>query len=169
MVRVLEEFPQIRPTFNLTATLIEQIRAYEAGATDLFRETARIPPDDLDAPARAFLCEHFFAAQTERMIGDLPRYAEIHDRREGARRERGEADAWKDLSTADYRDLQVLFDLSWFGFKAREDFPELGALYEQGRTFTRHDVETVHAIQDEILRRILPAYREAAAQGRIEI
>src|SRR3989454_7141493 len=85
MIRVLEEFPGIRPTFNLTATLIEQIRAYEAGATDLFRETARIPPGDLDESRRAFLFEHFFAAQVEHMIGDLPRYAEIHARRERAR------------------------------------------------------------------------------------
>ena len=169
MVRVLEEFPQIRPTFNLTATLIGQIRAYEAGATDLFRETARIAPDDLDDSRRAFLFEHFFAAQVEHMMGDLPRYAEIHGRRERARLEHGEANAWKELSTADYRDLQVLFDLSWFGFKAREDFPEVRALCERGRNFTRHDVEMVHAVQDEILRRILPSYREAAAQGRIEI
>jgi len=169
MIRVLAEFPGIRPTFNLTATLVEQIRAYEAGASDLFREAGRIPADDLSEAQRAFLCEHFFSAHAETMIGALPRYAEIHARRESARAGRGHAEAWKELSTADYQDLQVLFDLSWFGFKAREDFPELVELIERGRDFSRRDLETVHAVEDEILRRILPSYRAAAAEGRIEI
>jgi len=169
MPRVLEEFPNVRPTFNLSATLIGQIRAYEQGASDLFRETARIPVDDMDESQRTFLFQHFFAAQVETMVSELPRYAEIHARRERARRRRGDADAWKELSTADYRDLQVLFDLSWFGFKAREDFPEVQALRDKGRNFTRGDLETMHAAEDEILRRVLPLYRAAAAAGRIEI
>ncbi|OLC55404.1 MAG: hypothetical protein AUH92_02220 [Acidobacteria bacterium 13_1_40CM_4_69_4] len=169
MVRVLEEYPDVRSTFNLTATLIEQIRAYESGASDLFRETARTPPDDLDESQRAFLFEHFFAAHVEHMMGDLPRYAEIRESRERARLRRAGGEAWKELSTADYRDLQILFDLSWFGFKAREDFPELKALCDRGRGFTQRDLETVHAAEDEILRRILPLYRDAAASGQIEI
>jgi len=169
MARVLDEFPEVRPTFNLTATLIEQIRAYEKGASDLFRETARLPADDLDETQRAFLFQHFFSCQVEPMISELPRYAEIHERRERALRRRGEADAWKELSTADYRDLQVLFDLSWFGFKAREDFPEVEALRVKGRGFTRGDLETVHEVENEILRRVLPLYRAAAAAGRIEL
>jgi alpha-amylase/alpha-mannosidase (GH57 family) len=169
MPRVLEEFPAVRPTFNLTATLIEQIRAYERGDSDLFRETGRIPAHDMNETQRAFLVQHFFAAPVETMIAGLPRYAEIHERRERAVRRRGSADAWKELSTADYRDLQVLFDLSWFGFKAREDFPEVQALLDKGRDFTRTDLERVHALEDEILRRVLPLYRAAAAAGRIEI
>jgi len=168
MIRVLEEFPGIRVTFNLTATLIEQIRAYELGASDLFRETARITAEDLDDAQRAFLFENFFAAQAGQMIDPLPRFAELHALRERARRERG-ASAWKELTTADYRDLQVLFDLSWFGFKAREDFPEIRALIDRGRDFSARDVRAVHAVEDEILRRILGLYGAAAAQGRIEI
>lgn len=168
MIRVLEEFPGIRVTFNLTATLIEQIRAYELGASDLFRETARIPAEDLSEAQRAFLFENFFAAQSGQMIDPLPRFAELHALRERARRERG-ASAWKELTTADYRDLQVLFDLSWLGFKAREDFPEIGGLIDRGRDFSVRDVRAVHAVEDEILRRVLALYGAAAAQGRIEI
>ncbi|HKB08062.1 MAG TPA: hypothetical protein VKF61_07295, partial [Candidatus Polarisedimenticolia bacterium] len=168
MIRVLEEFPGIRVTFNLTATLIEQIRAYERGASDLFRETAKIPAEDLGDAQRAFLFENFFAAQAGSMIGPLPRFAELHALRERARRERG-ASAWTELTTADYRDLQVLFDLSWFGFKAREDFPEIRALIDRGRDFSARDVQAVHAVEDEILRRVLALYGAAAAQGRIEI
>jgi alpha-amylase/alpha-mannosidase (GH57 family) len=169
MVRVLEEFPEIRVTMNLTPVLIEQVRAYETGGSDVFWEAAAEPAEDLDETRRAFLFENFFSAQTERMIGGLPRLRNLLDRREHACRVRGPEEAWRELSTEDYRDLQVLFDLSWFGFKAREDFPEIEALRRQGRSFTQEDLRTMHAVERTILGRVVPLYRDAAARGRIEI
>ena len=43
MVRVLEEFPDLRVTVNLTPVLVEQIGAYVAGGSDLFWETGALP------------------------------------------------------------------------------------------------------------------------------
>ena len=169
MVRVLEEFPEVRVTFNLTATLIEQIRAYEGGASDLFWETSAVPAGDLDEARRVFIFDHFFAAQERHMIADLPRYADLLERRNRARRLRGPAEAWKEFTTADYTDLLALLDLSWFGFKAREDFPELRALRERGLSYTRQNIADILAIEKEILRRILPLYSGAAARGQAEI
>ncbi len=169
MVRILEEFPDLRLTLNLTPVLVEQIRAYAEGGSDLFWEAAAVPAEDLDDGQRAFLFDHFFSAQPEQMIGALPRYADLYERRQGARRLRGPGEAWKEFALADYRDLQIFFDLCWFGFKAREDFPELGALQERGMSYTREDAGRVHEIERDILRRLLPLYRAAAAGGRIEI
>lgn len=169
MVRILEEFPEVRVTFNLTATLIEQIRAYEGGASDLFWETSAVPAGDLDEARRVFIFDHFFAAQERHMIADLPRYADLLERRNRARRLRGPAEAWKEFTTADYTDLLALLDLSWFGFKAREDFPELRALRERGLSYTRQNIADIHAIEKEILHRILPLYSGAAARGQAEI
>ena len=169
MVRVLEEFPEVRVTVNLVPVLLEQIRAYEEGGTDLFWETGAVPAEDLDETQRVFLFDHFFSAQAERMIGELPRYADLLERRTRARRSRGPAEAWKEFSDADYRDLQALFDLAWFGFKSREDFPELRALRRRGRAYTQENIRELHAVEREILRRLRPLYREAAAGGQIEI
>ncbi len=169
MARILEEFPDLRMTFNVTCTLIEQIRAYEQGGSDLFLETGGVPAEDLDETQRIFLFDHFFAADEEHMIGDLPRYADLLERRNRARRLRGPGEAWKEFATSDYRDLQAFFDLCWFGFKAREDFPELRALRERGLSYTQKNVTDIHAIEQEILRRVLALYREAAARGQIEI
>ena len=105
MVRVLEEFPEARVTMNLVPVLLEQIRAYEEGGTDLFWDTGAVPAEDLDETQRVFLFDHFFSAQAERMIGELPRYADLLERRTRARRSRGPAEAWKEFSDADYRDL----------------------------------------------------------------
>ena len=169
MVRVLDEFPAVRVTLNLVPTLLEQMRDYVRGGTDTFREAARVPIGDGDEAQRRFLVDHFFSAQEERMIRPLPRYAELLRLRADARRRRGAAEAWRDFSLSDLRDLQALFDLAWFGFKAAEDFPEITALRRRGRGFAREDVETLHRIQDEILRRLPDLYRAAAARGQAEI
>jgi alpha-amylase/alpha-mannosidase (GH57 family) len=169
MVRVLDEFPDVRVTFNLVPTLIEQIDAYAAGGSDLFRETARVPPGDLDERQKRFLVDHFFSAQEERMVRPLPRYAELLELRSAARRRRGEDAAWRDFAPADFGDLQALFDLSWFGFKAVEEFPEIAALRRRGRGFTVADVAVIHAAQDAILARVLGLYRAAARRGQAEV
>jgi alpha-amylase/alpha-mannosidase (GH57 family) len=169
MVRVLAEFPGVRVTFNLVPTLVEQIDAYVAGGSDLFRETARVPAVDLDERQRRFLVDHFFSAQEERMIRPLPRYAELLELKRAAARRRGAEAAWRDFAPADLRDLQVLFDLAWFGFKAVEEFDGLAALRRRGRGFTAADVATVHAAQDAILARVLGEYRAAVARGQAEV
>jgi alpha-amylase/alpha-mannosidase (GH57 family) len=169
MVRVLAEFPEVRVTFNLVPTLIEQIEAYVAGGSDLFRETARVPAADLDERQRRFLVDHFFSAEEERMIRPLPRYAELLELRRAAGRRRGVEAAWMDFAPADLRDLQVLFDLAWFGFKAVEEFGEIAALRRRGRGFTAADIGVVHAAQDAILARVLGEYRAAADRGQAEV
>ncbi len=169
MARVLEEFPDVRVSVNLVPVLLEQLRAYEEGGSDLFWEMAARPAEELDEQERCFLFDHFFSAHTERMIGDLPRFADLLSRRDRARRTRGPAAAWKEFSNSDYRDFQALFDLSWFGFKALEEFPELRALRRRGNPYTQENIRGMHAIEREILKRIRPLYRGAAARGQIEI
>jgi len=169
MVRILEEFPGLRVTINVTPVLLEQIEAYVDGGTDLFWDAGALPAADLDPAQRAFLFDHFFSAQETHMVGALPRYAQLLERRNRARRLRGPAEAWRELGDTDYCDLQGLFDLCWFGFKAREDFPELRALGGRGRQFRQEDIRAIHDCEREILRRLLPLYRAAAARGQIEI
>jgi alpha-amylase/alpha-mannosidase (GH57 family) len=103
------------------------------------------------------------------MIRPLPRYAELHALRREARRRRGSDAAWKDFTPEDLRDLQALLDLSWFGFKALEDYEEVRALRSRGRGFTPEDVAALHKVQDDILARLPGLYRDAAASGQAEI
>ena len=169
MVQVLQEFPGVRVTINLAPVLLEQVQAYAKGGSDLFREAARIPAEEADETQRRFLLEHFFSAHPDAMVGALPRFAELLARRDQARRIRGESGAWREFEVADWRDLQAVFDLAWFGFKALEQYPELAALRRRGRGFTRADIETLHRVQDDILRLLPDLYRAAATRGQIEI
>jgi alpha-amylase/alpha-mannosidase (GH57 family) len=169
MVRVLDAFPQVRATVNLTPVLVEQIRAYAEGASDLFLDLATTPADELGEAQRSFLLDHFFSAQERPMISALPRLAELRERRDRARRQRGPAEAWREFSDSDFLDLQVLFDLCWFGFMAREDFPLLRSLRQRGMAYTRDDLAQMHAVEREIIARLLPLYRRAAERGQLEI
>jgi alpha-amylase/alpha-mannosidase (GH57 family) len=169
MVRVLDEFPEVRVTVNLTAVLVEQILACAGGAGDAYQELASVPAEELDEGQRRLLCDRFFTPQEAHMIRPQPRFAELLEQREAARRRRGPGEAFREFATQDLRDLQVLFDLAWFGFKAREDFPLLRSLAGKGRGFDRRDLEEVHAVEREILGRLLPSYREAARRGQVEI
>ena len=80
MVRILEEFPTVRQTFNLVPSMMAQVAEYAAGqARDPFLEMALKPAETLNDGDRAFLLRHSFYSDPDRMIRRYPRYGEIYD------------------------------------------------------------------------------------------
>ena len=158
MVRVLEEFPEVRQTFNLVPSMVVQIEEYAAGtASDPFLECAVKPVETLNDAQRHFLQRYFFQAQLDRIISRFPRYRELYDRRTGA------------FSDADLRDLQVLSQLAWFDEDLLAHDPEVLELVRKGRDFSLDDQAIMASQQVAALGRVLPVYREFAARGQIEI
>ena len=75
MVRILEEFPKIRQTFNLVPSRMAQVMEYAAGeAVDPFLQMALKPAESLMDDDRAFLLRHSFYSDPQRMIYRYPRY-----------------------------------------------------------------------------------------------
>src|SRR5262249_26064707 len=72
------------------------------------------------------------------------------------------------ISSAEITDLQVLSQIAWMDEFFLEE-PPIRELIEKGRDYTLRDQEVVIAKQKEFLGRVLPAYKAAAARGRIEI
>ncbi len=66
------------------------------------------------------------------------------------------------------RDLQVWFNLAWFDPRTLAAGP-LGELVSRGRDFQEDDKRLIAQVQADILARTLPAYREAAGRGQIEL
>src|SRR5437773_2960036 len=61
MVHILEEFPQIRQTFNLVPSMMVQVEEYAAGeARDPYLQVALKPAESLTGDERAFLLKHGF-------------------------------------------------------------------------------------------------------------
>lgn len=168
MVRVLDEFPGIHVTINLVPSLIEQIRAYENGASDLFWETGSIPAASLTDEHKRFLFRNFFTAQEHHLIRPIPAFSRLFEKRNDALHTHGPDEAWRAFSVEEFRDLQAVFDLAWFGFMACEDFPRIRQL-RQKPGFTQQDVDEIHGIEKDIIARILGLYQKAAKGGRLEI
>ena len=64
MVRVLEEFPNVRQTFNLVPSMVSQIAEYAAGtASDPFFECAAMPAEDADRGAADVRVALFLSGQ----------------------------------------------------------------------------------------------------------
>jgi alpha-amylase/alpha-mannosidase (GH57 family) len=170
MVEILDEFPAIKQNFNLVPSLLEQLTDYcENGATDTYLETSRKQASELDAEERRFMLENFFLAHWDNMIGLFPRYRELLVKR-GTHPAGSElARTSRYFTDQDFLDLQVLFNLCWVDPLFRTKDPLLSALCRKGRNFTEEDKRMLLEKQMEILGRIISAYRQKAAEGRIEL
>jgi alpha-amylase/alpha-mannosidase (GH57 family) len=167
MVKLLEEFPQVHQNFNLVPSLVSQIEDYVSGIfKDPFWSVAAKPASALTLDEKHFALTYFFQAHAERMIGRYPRYRRLWEQVRAAGPDPAHADIT--FTERDYRDLQVLSQLAWFDEYYLAD-PAVRELVAKGKDFTEEDQRFVMSKQHEILRSVLPAYREAAARGSIEL
>ncbi len=168
MAVLAERYPKMGMTFNLVPGLIEQLDDYAAGAEDLELRLSRKDPVALSAEEKEQILIRFFQANTETMIKPLPRYMELlQDRGEIATR-RNITTALRSFAAQDYLDLQVLFNLSWMGFAAREN-PDIRRLIHKARFFTIDDRELVLDTQLAILRGVADRYRTLWDGGVVEL
>jgi alpha-amylase/alpha-mannosidase (GH57 family) len=158
MVRVLDEFPDVRQTFNLVPSMVAQIAEYAAGtASDPFFECAAMPADSLTEAQKTFVLRYFFQANLDKIIRRYPRYSELYDRRRGP------------MSAQDLRDLQILSQLAWFDEDLLAKDEVLRELVRKERHYSLDDQEQMIGKQRESLAAVLPVYRDFAARGQIEI
>src|SRR5258705_57885 len=72
-------------------------------------------------------------------------------------------------SVDDISDLQVWHKLVWIDQYYFERDDRVRALVAKGRRFTEEDKATLRVVELELLRKVVPEYREASARGQIEI
>jgi len=146
MVEILAEFPGVHQTFNLVPSMVAQIDDYAEGtASDPFLDCALAPAEDLSEAQRNFIFKYFFQANAEKIIHRYPRYRELYEKRDP-------------FSTQDMRDLQIFSQIAWFDEDLLARDPELIEL-----------IRLMARKQKQALERVLPAYRQFAARGQIEI
>jgi alpha-amylase/alpha-mannosidase (GH57 family) len=171
MVAMLREFPDVKMTFNLVPSLLVQIEAFAAGeAQDRCLELGLKSADELNAADVDFILENFFHAQQQRMIDVHPRYAELMTRRGRSMPPGGERRAVaRRFSVDDLRDLQVWHKLAWIDPSYLDSDERVRALVKKGSRFNEDDKAVLRAVELELLNRVIPEYRSAAARGQIEI
>jgi len=170
MVAMLERYPSLRLTVNLVPSLLVQLEDYASGkATDTFLELSWKSAELLEPDDKEFILYNFFMANWETMVKVFPRYNDLLEKRglhySPARAEEVAAT----FTVADFRDLQVWFNLAWTNSSIRRDDEALRHLVAKGANFTEDDKAVVLNKQAEIVRSVIPRYKEAFERGQIEI
>jgi len=170
MLEILKDFPAIRQNFNLVPSLLEQLNDYtDNNAQDAFLDATRKRASDLSPDDKIFILENFFLAHWGNMIKPFPRYYELLVKR-GTHFIKGDLVRMiKYFSETDFLDLQVLFNLCWIDPFFRGNDPFLKMLAEKGRNYTEDEKDALIGKQKDILKRIIPAYREMASTGQVEL
>jgi len=167
MAKILEEFPQIRQTFNLVPSMVVQVEEYASGeARDPFLACALKPAESLTTDEQSFILRNFFMAHPERLIRRYPRYGELYD---AHRAQRSSGDGRGVFGAQEFRDLQVLSQLAWFDEEYQDHDAEVQALVAKGRNFSVEDQAFIGRKEREICAAVIPEYRKLAASGQIEI
>ncbi len=169
MVHILEEFPSLRLTFNLVPSLLAGLELYLGGASDEFGDLFRKPAEELGPDEIQFLLRHFFSIQHENHIKPYRRYDALYQKKMKHLAQKADPEWRRVFTTAELRDLQVWFQLTYFDEFYKSEDPRVGDLLRKGQQFSESDKQTVGAVENEILGRIVPEYRKGQDEGRIEL
>lgn len=164
MISILGDYPHIRCTFNLVPSLLAQILDYtENGLRDMDFHLSWKRANDLTVEEKRQILSRFFMCNQSTMIEPFPRYMDLLSKRGNDLDQ-----AIKGFSSQDILDLQVLFNLAWTGFTARRD-KRIKELIRKGKAFSEEDKQYLLNLHIELMSRIIPAYKKAQDEGRIEI
>lgn len=170
MPLIASEYPGLKITFNMVPSLLEQIEDYAAGtARDTYLTLAAKRAEDLSEAEQIRLLQMFFAAHYEHMIRPFGRYHQLHEKR-----------GWSDkpdelrrrvgmFSSADLRDLQTWFFLTWIDPYLRERNPRLKELIKKERMFSEEEKLEVLELGRQLTGRIIPTLAELWGKGQIEV
>jgi len=160
---VLYEFPNIKQTFNFAPSLSLQISEYTSGLTkDIVQRLTEIHPENLNLSEKTEIINLFFHSNYDNLISPHERYKELYDK------SRDINYAISNFTNNDWMDLQVWYNLSWFGyFSAKSGIPK--RLIEKGKNFTEIEKKALQNEQKEILGKINYQYRKLKELGQIEI
>ncbi|MDD5593328.1 MAG: glycoside hydrolase family 57 protein [Candidatus Margulisbacteria bacterium] len=172
MVAVLDRFPEVKMNFNLVPSLLTQIEDYvnnKDTISDIFLNLTRKDPADLTLDDRIFLLQNFFMANWDNMVNPYPRYHDLLLKRGRFVSPAELAKVARRFSTQELMDLQVWFNLTWFGFIYKNEDPVIKGLIAKGRYFTKEDKQAVIDKQWEVMGKVIPKYKELEDRGQIEI
>ncbi len=170
MVTILDDFPNVRQNFNLVPSLLDQLQGYVDGSlSDQALDLSLKKADSLTVEERVILLSSFFHAHWDNMVKPYPRYWELLKLRGFHPALSSLYEVQRYFSQQDFLDLQVWYNLVWIDPSFRKSHELLASLISRDRNFTEADKQALIEIQQQILGKIIPAYRSRQESGRIEL
>lgn len=168
MAAILEQYPKIHQTINLTPSLLKQVEDYLAGCEDYYLKVMK-PAEKLSGSEKRYLLQHYFDIHWEKVIEKHPRYRSLLELQGRLREPESVDQALPRFTVQDYRDLQVWFNLAWIDPELRRADPFLSKLEQKGEGFSEGDRLKLLERQMEFLRQVVPVHRRLQEKGQIEI
>jgi alpha-amylase/alpha-mannosidase (GH57 family) len=166
MVEMLRDFPGFHATFNVVPSLGIQLEEYATGNfNEPWFSLAFKNAEELTREDKAEILARAFQVNQERLMSRWPRFVELHEWSRPA----GGAQALVTFTPRDWRDLQLLSQLAWMEESWLQKDAVVSRLASKGKDFTEKDKSELKVKQIELLGMVLPAYRNAAGRGQIEI
>ena len=161
MASILEQYPDIHATFNLTPSLLRQLDDLGQGAKDLYWTHAEIPAEDLSDEEKQFILDRFFDAN-QKIVARFPRYQELLEKRNNS------ANPLNGFTVEEYRDLQILFNLAWVDPDWLGQEP-LAGLVGKGRNYTEEDKKLLFDEHQRLINAVVPVHKKLQDAGQIEV
>jgi alpha-amylase/alpha-mannosidase (GH57 family) len=161
MAAILESYPDIHATFNLTPSLLRQLEDLATGTKDLYWVYAEIPADQLTDEQKQFILDRFFDTN-RRIVQRFPRYQELLELRDTSE------NPLEAYGEQDFRDLQILFNLAWVDPDWLAEEP-LASLVAKARDFAEEDKEILFAEHLRLIEEVIPIHRRLQDEGQIEV
>ncbi|MCX6827037.1 MAG: glycoside hydrolase family 57 protein, partial [candidate division Zixibacteria bacterium] len=160
------EYDNLKVTFNLVPSLLDQIQMYCDGYLDRHLELSRIPARLLTPDEKKEILATFFTGYPVNMIDAYTRYRQLYRKKEGCGSNMNlAADIF---STAEWRDIQVWSNLVWIDPLFRREEPFHG-YFEKGRDYSEEEKQQLLDGQISLLKRIIPTYQELYRQRKIDV
>lgn len=167
---IASRFSDIRFTINMVPSLTAQLQAYQMeNASDPWLLLTRKPVFKLTEEEKFFIVDNFFSVNRKIHMKPGSRYRELLMKHGSSRSGEALKSRLPLFNDRDIQDLQALFNLSWFGFTAFHEYPELKEMKDKDRSFTRDEIDRILLIQKELLTRVLPRCRQQAEEGNVEL
>ena len=124
---MMARYKGIKATFNITPTLIEQLKLYyfQPQNSDRFLSLWSMNPSYLDENERNWIIKICKSSVSQTMIESFRRYKELYEQ--------------EHLNNSDFIDLEILFVLSWCGVYLKENNSTVKELIQKEKDYNQDD------------------------------
>jgi alpha-amylase/alpha-mannosidase (GH57 family) len=154
-------YPEIKQTINIVPSMIMQVEDYAANdVNEKILNLTRKKAAELNDDDKKEILNSFFICNETNMLRPYPRFAELFDR--------ARSSGIRSFGLQDWLDLQVWYNLTWFGQISRQR-SEIKYLFLKERNFSEEDKELLLKTEKDILSDIIPVMQRLRDLGNLEI
>jgi alpha-amylase/alpha-mannosidase (GH57 family) len=179
MPYIVSNFPDVKISFDLSGSLIDQLRDYINGAKDRRQILSEKSSKELTVDEKLEILAipgGFFDLSWDHILKKIPIYNSLLEKRQKAYKDFGspfnKSAIAKSFSEQDYLNLQTLFNMFWMDAEYLKSDSTLSTLYNKAMNsidFTEEDKKTILNEQLNILKKVFEEYKALANKGQIDL